>query len=238
MLVLDCHIGAESSCFLVVTFLRPYSTWSRRMPILISAVLRVVLVAAITLFFCSAPNSASALPAIAPLQNVSSPSTTRRDIRWGPAFDENFITMGNVLDPPIAFSRASPATLVGQNGLLQTAAIDAPRFDYNPGSLALNGLLVEQGSVNQQLDSNFNIFTGGIDRWYGSAASLMFNSGSAPDGTNSVTTLVDDSISGSHGARYINGAFPIGINPNIPFYAWAVGGPKRRAVRCSSRRVP
>jgi hypothetical protein len=72
--------------------------------------------------------------------------------------------MGNVLDPRTTFSRASSATLVGQNGLMQTAAIDAPRFQYNPRSLALKGLLSEQGSVNQQPDSNFNIFTGGIDR--------------------------------------------------------------------------
>jgi len=108
--------------------------------------------------------------------------------------------MGNVLDPRIAFSRASSATFVGQNGLIQTAAIDAPRFDHNPSSLALNGLLIEQGSVNQQLDSNFNIFPGGIDRWYGSGAFLMFNSGSAPDGTNSVATLVDYSVNGPHGA--------------------------------------
>jgi hypothetical protein len=160
------------------------------------------------------------------LQNVSSPSTVKRDIRWRPALDENFITMDNVLDPRIAFSRASSATFVGQNGLIQTAAIGAPRFDYNPSSLALNGLLIEQGSVNQQLDSNFNIFSGGIDRWYASAASLTFNSGSAPDGTNSSAMLVDDSVNGPHGAHYINGAFPVGINTNIPFYAWPVGEPQ------------
>jgi hypothetical protein len=134
--------------------------------------------------------------------------------------------MGNALDPRITFSRASSATLVGQNGLVQTAAIDSPRFDYNPSSFVLNGLLIEQGSVNQQLDSNFNIFPSGIDRWYASAASLTFNSGSAPDGTGSVATLVDDSVNGPHGAHYINGAFPIGINPNVPFYAWPVGGPQ------------
>ena len=196
--MLDCHI--DGSCFLVITFFRPYSTWSRRMPPRPGAAFRVALVAAIALFCCSAPNSASASPAIAALQNVRSPSTAARHVRWGPALDENFITMGNVLDPRIAFSRASSATFVGQNGLIQTAAIDAPRFDHNPSSFALNGLLIEQGSVNQQLDSNFNIFPGGIDRWYGCGAFLMFNSGSAPDGTNSVATLVDDSVNGPNGA--------------------------------------
>jgi len=185
-----------------------------------------VSVTAVALFFSSAPNSASASPVAVGLGKVSSPGTAIGGIRLGPALDENFIAMGNVLDPRITFSRASSATFVGQNGLIQSAAIDAPRFDYNPSSHALNGLLIEQGTVNQQLDSNFNIFTGGIDRWYGSAASLMFNSGPAPDGTNSVAMLVDDSVSSPHGAHYINGAFPIGINPNIPFYAWPVGGPQ------------
>jgi hypothetical protein len=209
-----------------MTFFQPYSIWSRRMPKLPGAAFRVALVAAIALAYCSVPNFASASPAIAALQNVPSPGTASRDIRWGPALDENFLRMRNVLDPRITFSRASSATFVGQNGLIQTAAIDAPRFDYNPSSRVLNGLLIEQGSVNQQLDSNFNIFTGGIDRWYGSAASLMLNSGSAPDGTNSLATLVDDSVNGPHGAHYINGAFPVGINPNIPFYVWPVGEPQ------------
>jgi hypothetical protein len=200
------------------------------MPPLPGAAFRVVLVAAIALFCCSAPNSAGASPAIAALQNVP-PGAAIRDIPSGPALDENFITMGHVLDPRIAFSRASTATFVGQNGLIKTAPVGAPRFDYNPSSHARNGLLIEQGSVNQQLDSNFNIFPGGIDRWYTSGASLMFNSGPAPDGTNSFATLVDDSVNGTHGAHYINGAFPVGVNPNIPFYAWPVGGP--RVESCS-----
>jgi hypothetical protein len=140
-----------------------------------------------------------------------------------PALDENFITMGNVLDPRIAFKRATSATFVGKNGLIQTAEVAQPRFDYNPILLALNGLLIEEGSTNQQLDSSFNIFARGIYRWYGSAASLTFNSGPAPDGTNSVATLADNSVDDLHGAHYINGVFPVGINPNVPFYAWPVG---------------
>jgi hypothetical protein len=224
--VRDCQFCPEGNRPLILTFLRPYSTWSGRMQVAPGAVVRVALVTAIALFFYSAPNSASASPAIVGSKNVSSPGTPIAVIRRLPALDENFITMGNVLDPRIAFSRASSATFVGQNGLIQTAGIDRPRFDYNPSSRALNGLLIEQASVNQQLDSNFNIFTGGIDRWYTSAASLMFNSGSAPDGTNSVATLADDSVNGAHGAHYINGAFPIDINPNIPFYVWPVGEPQ------------
>lgn len=39
--------------------------------------------------------------------------------------------LGGALDPRVSFSRASPATYVGSDGLLKTAAVDAPRFDYD-----------------------------------------------------------------------------------------------------------
>ena len=36
------------------------------------------------------------------------------------------------LDPRITFTRASTGTYVGANGLIQTAASGAARFDHNP----------------------------------------------------------------------------------------------------------
>ena len=58
-----------------------------------------------------------------------------------PAVDENFLTMRGILNPDITFSRTSSATFVGINGLIQAASTNRPRFDYNPKTLALNGLL-------------------------------------------------------------------------------------------------
>jgi hypothetical protein len=52
------------------------------------------------------------------------------------------------LDPRITFTRASTATFTGSDGLIQTAAIDTPRFDYNPTTLAPLGLLIEEQRVN------------------------------------------------------------------------------------------
>jgi hypothetical protein len=140
--------------------------------------------------------------------------------------DENFLTMNGILDPHITFSRTSSATFVGSNGLIQTARTNRPRFDYNPKTLALNGLLLEQGSTNQQLDSNFNIFPVGFNRWYAPTAFLTFNSALAPDGSTTAATITDNSVSNTHGVHYANGAFPVGINPDIPFYAWPVGDPE------------
>ena len=54
----------------------------------------------------------------------------------------------------ITFTRASTATYVDSAGVLQTAAINAPRFDYNPTTLAALGFLVEEARTNLLLNSN------------------------------------------------------------------------------------
>ena len=53
----------------------------------------------------------------------------------------------------ITFTRASTATYIDSAGVLQTAAINAPRFDYNPTTLAPLGFLVEEARTNLLLNS-------------------------------------------------------------------------------------
>ena len=57
------------------------------------------------------------------------------------------------LDPRITFTRASTATFVGADGLIQTAASGAPRFDHNPATGESLGLLVEEARTNLLLNS-------------------------------------------------------------------------------------
>jgi hypothetical protein len=53
----------------------------------------------------------------------------------------------------ITFTRASTATFFDSAGVLQSAAIDAPRFDYDPSTLAAQGLLIEEARTNLLLQS-------------------------------------------------------------------------------------
>ena len=50
--------------------------------------------------------------------------------------------------PTPTFTRASTATFVGSNGLIQSAAIDTPRFDHDPVTHDCKGLLIEEQRWN------------------------------------------------------------------------------------------
>jgi hypothetical protein len=88
----------------------------------------------------------------------------------------------------ITFTRSTTATFVGSDGLIQSAAINAPRFDYNPATLAPRGLLIEEQRVNlatySQEPSNA--------AWGKTRASITANVMTAPDGTLTGDKLVED----------------------------------------------
>lgn len=64
-----------------------------------------------------------------------------------PALSLDFMIPGT-LNPAITFTRASTATYFNSAGVMQTAAINAPRWDYDPATLALKGLLIEEARTN------------------------------------------------------------------------------------------
>jgi hypothetical protein len=71
--------------------------------------------------------------------------------RSAPTLALNFLS--GSLDSRITFTRASTGTYFDSSGVLQTAAINAPRFDYDPSTLAAQGLLIEEARTNLVLNS-------------------------------------------------------------------------------------
>jgi hypothetical protein len=72
------------------------------------------------------------------------------DLRFAETKSLNdFISSTNL----ITFTRASNATFIDSNGLIQTATTDVPRFDHNPATGESLGLLVEEQRVNLLLNS-------------------------------------------------------------------------------------
>jgi hypothetical protein len=69
-----------------------------------------------------------------------------------PSLSLDFMTPG-ALDPRVTFTRASTATYTDASGTIQTAASNAPRWDYDPMTHALRGVLIEEARTNLLLNS-------------------------------------------------------------------------------------
>ena len=92
--------------------------------------------------------------------------------------------------------RTTIGTYVDSDGFIKTAAIAAPRYDYNPATLALRGLLVEG------TETNVFQYSENITSWYlgGTISNLTLSAGArlAPDNTTSMTKLVEAVTNSSH----------------------------------------
>jgi hypothetical protein len=98
-------------------------------------------------------------------------------------FDVNFLT--GTLDPRITFTRSTIATYTGSDGLVKTAAINEPRFDYDPTTLQPRGLLIEEPRTNIVLHSSDLTQTD----WVKTNATVAMTA-TGPDGAaNSATTV-------------------------------------------------
>jgi hypothetical protein len=95
--------------------------------------------------------------------------------------DEN----GNFKPLPFDFTRASSATRVGRNGLIETVGSNVPRIDFKDDS---NGALKLEPQRSNLITYSEDF--SGVGGWGGIGVSGTANYGIAPDGTNTSSQIV------------------------------------------------
>lgn len=108
----------------------------------------------------------------------------------------NFLT--GELDSRLTVTRSgNTATRVNSSGLIEVVNANTARFDYNPTTLALRGLLIEPAATNLLLQSeNFGT------TWTNSFSTEVTNSVTSPDGTQNADSIVEDGTAAAgHGMQ-------------------------------------
>jgi len=132
-----------------------------------------------------------------------------------PAISLDFLS--GSLDSRVTFTRASTATFVGSNGFIQTAAINDPRFDYNPVTLAAKGLLVEEQRTNSvKYSDQFDNALG----WSVFNATVNANVAVSPDGSTNGDAIVENTTNGNHGVQQFI-SYTSGTAYTLSFYVKA-----------------
>ena len=95
--------------------------------------------------------------------------------------------------PACSFSRASVGHYYNSSGLIQSANNNIARFDYDPMSLVLKGILIEPSVSSLVLSSSdFTTF------WNTTACSILTNTQTSPDGSQDCQTLHEDATDSVH----------------------------------------
>ena len=123
----------------------------------------------------------------------------------------------------ITFTRASTATYFDSTGTLQSAAIDAPRFGYNPTTLASLGFLVEGTRTNlvtysEQFDNA---------AWTKNGSSITVNAAVAPSGVSDADGLIEDTATSAHSTSRII-SFTPGTSYSLSIFAKEISGSAKR----------
>jgi hypothetical protein len=82
-----------------------------------------------------------------------------------------------------SFTRASIATVVNSQGLVETVPADAPRFDHDPVTLAPKGLLLKESRTN--LLPSFTPAS-----WVPRFVNIPINGAVSPTGSANATTVI------------------------------------------------
>jgi hypothetical protein len=95
--------------------------------------------------------------------------------------------------PTPVFTRGSTGTFVGSNGLVQSAAINTPRFDHTSAGVC-RGLLIEESRTNllQRSEELANAY------WNLIRATITTNAETSPDGATTAEKLIADTTAASN----------------------------------------
>ena len=142
----------------------------------------------------------------------------------GKTLDLNFMNPGT-LDPRITFTRASGAACIDASGFIQMAAVNAPRWDYDPVTHALRGVLIEEQRTNLALWSadftqgaiwnNAAVGSGGVNV-------VTANQAVSPDGTTTASKIVMPAVSGAGNGSFFYQIFTAAAAP-YTFSIWLRG---------------
>jgi len=119
-----------------------------------------------------------------------------------------------VLDSRLTFTRSTTGTFINSSGYVTSAAINAPRFDYNPSSQAALGLLIEPSAVNYMLQSSS--LSG-----YNNSGMATVSAGSDSDPTGTANSAIE--IYATAGGTYhgFYRTIAAGTNTQITVSIWA-----------------
>lgn len=141
-----------------------------------------------------------------------------------PTKNYNFLT--GSLDADFTFSRATTGYYYDNTGTLVSAAINTPRFDYNPSTLILKGLLVEDAATNTCLQSQ----TINDVIWTKNASTVTADATNAPDGTLTADEVIETVAAGSHGVQQNNVGSLVPLNTILTYSVYVKAGSGTR--RC------
>jgi len=125
------------------------------------------------------------LPTSIPTSFTPDDPALHRLIRAGVISSVRNFSFASSLPSGATLTRATTGTRVNSSGVVVTEAIDVARFDYDPGTHAALGLLVEPSVTNLCLQSNsFDSAT-----WQKSHGSAAANTVASPSGATDADTL-------------------------------------------------
>jgi hypothetical protein len=153
-----------------------------------------------------------------------------------PSLDLTFMVPGS-LDPRITFTRASTATYFDSAGVLQTAAINAPRWDYDPAMLALRGMLIEEARTNLWLQSANAANAAWVSGSAVVAAPVVTaNQTAAPDGTLTAARVAYPAVAGTNAYSELYQAIPTTGGNTYTHSLWLKGsvGGEQLYIACLS----